>query len=561
MINRYLFSPVKHELSTFILTILFGLAQALAILCEYYMLAKVMALVVLAQANSSTILPYLFFALLALMGRVIFEIIENRLAKKYTSTILQDFRKGIITKLKEKSNFNQQNLGKLYNLLDNGVERLSAYYSGYLPQLMKGVFIPVLFLCFVFPRDIRSGIIMLLTIFLIPFFMILIGKLTEKISKKQWKLISSLSAYLKDILFGIETLKVIGRSKEQYNKILSFSQSYAKATIRVQRFAFLSAFVLELIGTMSIAILAVSLGLRLVSGEMDYEVAFFILLLAPDYYQPMRQLGIFFHTSLDADATSEDIQALLDEEEEIIWGNETLGEVMRLDFNKVSYNYPNSKQNAIDKVSFSLNRNEMLALIGASGSGKSTIMSILLGEIKPQQGEILVNGKSIYHYTKESYLKEVAYVAQKPILVKGSIMDNIMLYSDKKEDSFLKNYQNLFLSLPDGFNTQVGEDGISLSGGQTALVSLARVANSSKKIIFLDEPTSEIDLQTEAILVSALPELLKNKLSVIIAHRFTTINKADKVILLEEGRVVAYGKFDQLQKTNAFLKLRGSDNV
>ena len=203
----------------------------------------------------------------------------------------------------------------------------------------------------------------------------------------------------------------------------------------------------------------------------------------------------------------------------------------------------------------------MLALIGASGSGKSTIMSILLGEIKPQQGEILVNGKSIYHYTKESYLKEVAYVAQKPILVKGSIMDNIMLYSDKKEDSFLKNYQNLFLSLPDGFNTQVGEDGISLSGGQTALVSLARVANSSKKIIFLDEPTSEIDLQTEAILVSALPELLKNKLSVIIAHRFTTINKADKVILLEEGRVVAYGKFDQLQKTNAFLKLRGSDNV
>ena len=173
MINRYLFSPVKRELSTFIFTILFGLAQALAILCEYYILAKVIALVVLVQADSNKILPYLFFALLALAARLFFEVTENRLAKKYTSAILQDFRKSIIIKIKEKSNFNQQNLGKLYNLLDNGVERLSAYYSGYLPQLMKGVFIPVLFLCFVFPRDIRSGLIMLLTIFLIPFFMIL----------------------------------------------------------------------------------------------------------------------------------------------------------------------------------------------------------------------------------------------------------------------------------------------------------------------------------------------------------------------------------------------------
>lgn len=561
MINRYLFSPVKRELSTFIFTILFGLAQALAILCEYYILAKVIALVVLVQADSNKILPYLFFALLALAARLFFEVTENRLAKKYTSAILQDFRKSIIIKIKEKSNFNQQNLGKLYNLLDNGVERLSAYYSGYLPQLMKGVFIPVLFLCFVFPRDIRSGLIMLLTIFLIPFFMILIGKFTEKVSKKQWKLISSLSAYLKDILFGIETLKVIGRSKEQYNKILSFSQSYAKATIRVQRFAFLSAFVLELIGTMSIAVLAVGLGLRLVNGNMDYEIAFFILLLAPEYYQPMRQLGVFFHTSLDADATSEDIKALLEEDEEIAWGNDILEEVQNLKFVEVSYKYLNSDNNAIEKVSFNLNKNEMLALIGASGSGKSTIMSILLGEIKPQQGEILVNGQSIYEYTKESYLKEIAYVAQKPTLVQGSISDNITLYSNKKEDNFLNQYKNIFLGLKDGFDTQIGEGGISLSGGQTALVALARVANSNKNMVFLDEPTSEIDLQTEAILVEALPELLKNKLSVIIAHRFTTIHKADKVILLEEGQVVAYGKFDDIQKTDAFMKLRGSNHV
>lgn len=561
MINRYLFSPVKRELSTFIFTILFGLAQALAILCEYYILAKVIALVVLVQADSNKILPYLFFALLALAARLFFEVTENRLAKKYTSAILQDFRKSIIIKIKEKSNFNQQNLGKLYNLLDNGVERLSAYYSGYLPQLMKGVFIPVLFLCFVFPRDIRSGLIMLLTIFLIPFFMILIGKFTEKVSKKQWKLISSLSAYLKDILFGIETLKVIGRSKEQYNKILSFSQSYAKATIRVQRFAFLSAFVLELIGTMSIAVLAVGLGLRLVNGNMDYEIAFFILLLAPEYYQPMRQLGVFFHTSLDADATSEDIKALLEEDGEIAWGNDILEEVQNLKFVEVSYKYSNSDNNAIEKVSFNLNKNEMLALIGASGSGKSTIMSILLGEIKPQQGEILVNGQSIYEYTKESYLKEIAYVAQKPTLVQGSISDNIMLYSNKKEDNFLNQYKNIFLSLKDGFDTQIGEGGISLSGGQTALVALARVANSNKNMVFLDEPTSEIDLQTEAILVEALPELLKNRLSVIIAHRFTTIHKADKVILLEEGQVVAYGKFDDIQKTDAFMKLRGSNHV
>lgn len=557
MINRYLFQRVKSYALLFSLTVIFSLLGALALVLEYYFVAKVINQVVFFHASAKMVLPFLFYAFIFVILRLFFEVVETKTAKIYTKEILREFRVALLAQLSQLSLKKKLTSGEAYNLLDTGIERLSGYYEGYLPQLMKGVFIPLLFLVVVVAKDLTSAIIMLFTIFLIPFFMILIGKLTESVSLKQWRLLSELSAYLKEVLSGIETLKVIGKSKLQHEKIALFSKNHAKATLKVQRYAFLSAFVLELVGTISIALIAVGLGLRLVEGTMDYEIAFFILLLAPEYYQPMRKLGALFHTSLDAEAMSKDLEAFLSADNEVIWGERTLDSVDSLEFRGVSYRYPKSSTAALYELSFSLKKGEALGLIGHSGSGKTTIFKLLLGEIKPTKGEILINGLPLSAYQKGSYYNALGYVAQKPFLACGSILENATLYEPNEREGFLSSYEALFKNLPEGFLTKVGEGGTSLSGGQTALVTLARVYNSKKSLVLLDEPTSEIDLASEEAVVSSLPSLLENRLTLIIAHRLQTLSKLEKIILLSEGKLEASGTYEAVIQTRAFEKMKG----
>lgn len=561
MMNRYLINPIKSYSSAFLMTIVFSLLGALFLLLEYYFVAKVINRVVFLNASSKEVLPLIFYALVALAFRLVFEVFESKIAKKYTTAILKEFRIKLLEKMSFLSTKKFLTSGEAFNLLDTGIERLGGYYEGYLPQLMKGVFIPLLFLIFVVANDFTSAIIMLVTIFLIPFFMILIGKLTQNVSLRQWRILSRLSAYLKDVLSGIETLKVIGESKAQYEKIVLFSKNHASATLKVQRFAFLSAFVLELVGTISIALIAVGLGLRLVEGTMDYETAFFILLLASEYYQPMRKLGALFHTSLDAESMSKDLEAYLNEGDEVVWGEEVLEKIDKLQFINVCYKYPNASIDALNNINFSLNRGDALGVIGHSGSGKTTIFRLLLGEISPNKGEILVNGKSISSYTKESYYQALGYIAQKPFLAKANIRENAILYDFEKKEKFLLDYQSLFSKLSQGFETPVGEGGLKLSGGQTALVALARVYNSDKTLLLLDEPTSEIDLESEKAVVSSLPRLLENRISLIIAHRLQTLAHLQKIILLSEGQIKAYGTYEEVIATEAFDKMRGGKKV
>lgn len=557
MMNRYLAGALKGHTKTFVLTLCFSLLGALMLLFEYYFVAKVINQVVFLKGSQEVVVPLLGFAFLFLVVRIFFEALESRFAKSYTKAILVEFRTRLLEKMGQVGLKKVANSGEAYNLLDGGVERLRGYYEGYLPQLMKAVFIPLLFLGFVFIKDMTSFFIMFGTIFLIPFFMILIGKLTESVSLRQWRILSQLSSYLKDVLSGIETLKVLGESKTQYEKIALFSQKHASVTLKVQRYAFLSAFVLELIGTISIALIAVGLGLRLVEGEMNYEVAFFILLLAPEYYQPMRKLGALFHTSLDAESMSQDLEAFLSEEEEVAWGSEDLEKIESLEFKAVSYRYPNASFEALKTLSFSLARGESLGIIGHSGSGKTTLFKLLLGELKPTEGEILVNKKPIETYTKKSYYKALGYVAQTPHLVQGTIMYNATLYDKKKNELFLAPYATLFSDLKEGFATYVGEGGTKLSGGQSALVALARVYNSDKSLLLLDEPTSEIDLKSEKAIVDSLPKLLDNKITLIIAHRLETLKSLSKLLLLSQGEKKAYGTYDEVIKTSEFEKMRG----
>lgn len=311
--------------------------------------------------------------------------------------------------------------GELLNTAVEGIEALDDYFSRYIPQLASAVFIPLLILGFVFPLDFKSGIILLLTGPLIPFFMILIGKLAEKKSLQQWQSLSRMSAHFLDMLQGLTTLKVFGRSKDQAKVIGRVSESFRKATLGVLKIAFLSAFVLEFLAMISTALVAVTLGLRLINATIAYSEALFLLILAPEFYLPLRTLGSQFHARLSGENAAKRIFEVLELESEIsclkeeveVNGKEQGKRVQTknqdnaeekgslLSFKHVDLRYDQDAETVLDDICFEVRSGERIALVGPSGAGKSSILQILLRFIEPTRGEVWVNGTSLNHIPED----------------------------------------------------------------------------------------------------------------------------------------------------------------
>ena len=308
----------------------------------------------------------------------------------------------------------------MVNVLVEGVEALETYFGRYLPQLLLAILIPLLILFFVFPLDVVSGLILLFTAPLIPIFMILIGKLAQHLTQKQWEQLSRMSAHFLDVLHGLTTLKIFGRSKEQIEVIAEISERFRQTTLGVLRVAFLSALVLELVATISTAVVAVSLGLRLIYDQITFQEAFFLLLLAPEFYLPLRQLGTQFHAGMEGISASKRIYELLalplPEKPFLAQEHLPYQQEITVTFQEISYSYPEGKGLALDKVSFPLLPREKIALVGTSGSGKSTVAHLLLGFLKPAEGEITINSIPLTKIPLEEWLQNVSFVSQHPYL-------------------------------------------------------------------------------------------------------------------------------------------------
>ncbi|MCI0478542.1 MAG: thiol reductant ABC exporter subunit CydD, partial [Anaerolineales bacterium] len=331
--------------------------------------------------------------------------------------------------------------GELTNTLIEGIESLEAYYSQYLPQLVLAALVPLLILAFVFPLDILSAVVLLFTGPLIPIFMILIGSAADALTRRQWKSLSLLSAHFLDVLQGLTTLKIFGRSRDQIETIARVSHQFRDATLGVLRVAFLSAFALEMIATISTAIIAVEIGLRLLYAQIEFEQAFFVLVLAPDFYLPLRLLGTRFHAGMTGVAAGARVFQMLETpveqgckgaegQERIL--SEVEGSPLLpcsptpLRFENVWYSYDNTRA-ALNGVSFSIERGERVALVGHTGAGKSTIANLLLRFIAAERGEILCDGKSLDDWSPREWRAQIAWVPQMPYLFNDTIANNIRL--------------------------------------------------------------------------------------------------------------------------------------
>ncbi|MFH2114257.1 MAG: thiol reductant ABC exporter subunit CydD, partial [Spirochaetota bacterium] len=324
----------------------------------------------------------------------------------------------------------RERTGELVNTLVQGVDRLDAYFRTYLPQLGLALLVPMIILVVVFPLDWLTGVIFLFTAPLIPLFMVLIGKEAEQRTERQWKLLGRLSSHFLDVLQGLRTLKAFGLSKRQGKVVESVSEQYATITLKVLRIAFLSALALELLATISTAIVAVQIGLRLLYGQITFVESLFVLILAPEFYFPLRQLGAAFHSGMEGIAAGERVFDLMRTDSEIpdtAPGMPQPGLATgSISFENVAYSYQEGSRISLRGVSFEVPLGKHTALIGSSGSGKSTIFSLLMGFIQPQEGQILINGLDLSNLSLSAWRSQIGWVPQFPYLFNDTVMVNIL---------------------------------------------------------------------------------------------------------------------------------------
>jgi ATP-binding cassette subfamily C protein CydD len=410
------------------------------------------------------------------------------------------------------------------------------------------VVVPLLIIVVVLPVDWFSAVLLLLTGPIIPLLMALVGNYTEKRIQAQWTALSRMSAHFLDVMQGLTTLKLFGRSQAQQEQIARISKQFRDKTLQVLRYAFLSGAVLEFMTAMAIGVIATTLGVRLLNHGITFASAFLVLLLTTEFYRPLRELGVQYHATMEGEASAKRLFEILETPLPVEVGaavDEAIpAGAITIDITDLSYKYPGKERPALERVSLSLPANTCTALVGRSGAGKSTLVNLLMRFLDTMNGTISANGVPITALPLERWREYVALVPQRPYLFYGTVRDNIRLARPEANDNEIMHAALLagaaaFIDeLPWGFDTQVGEQGMQLSAGQAQRVAIARAILKNAPVLILDEPTSSLDPDSEALIRQSLTTLMRNRTVLVIAHRYNTIAQADRVAVLEDGRLI-----------------------
>lgn len=562
MLDKRLLREAKGQGRRLAILIGLGLAGGVLAVLQAGFITKIINGVFLEGLDLAAMQAWLAFLLVVMAARAGVVWVTGTCAYTLAAGIKLDIRRRLVDHVFDAGPVQMAAVpaGELANTMVQGVENLEAYFSRYIPQLAGAVLIPVLILFVAVPIDLTTAAIMLITAPLIPLFMMLIGQLAERRNKQQWAKLSKLSAHFLDVMRGLATLKLFGRSKEQTEVIARMSEQFRDTTLGVLKIAFLSSLVLELFTTISIALIAVSVGLRLLYGQMDFSDAFFLLLLAPEFYLPLRQLGSHFHAGMAGTAAAGSIFGLLELKptKAVSRGYLELDsqESIAVSFKDVHSAYDDGGRPALNGLTFDIKPGTKLALVGPSGAGKSTVINLLLGFIQPDQGQITANGIALNQLNYEAWRKNIAFVPQTPHLFYGTVADNIKLgnqdvvLAEIEAAARAAGAHDFIMMLPDGYQTVVGEGGQGLSGGERQRLAIARAFLRNARFIILDEATASLDPYSEELVEQAIERLMLGRTVLVVAHRLTTVTRADSIVVLNRGRAVECGKHTELLARN-----------
>jgi ATP-binding cassette, subfamily C, bacterial CydD len=436
--------------------------------------------------------------------------------------------------------------GRIAHVAVDAVEGLDAYYSRYLPQRAIATLLPFTILAVIFPLDWISGLVLVLTAVFLPLSMIVIGEESHERNRRLWGRLAQMSGRFLDILQGLTTVRMFGAAQRETREIARASREYRTLTMSVLRVAFISSFMLELISAVSMAIVAVLSGLRLLHGTMDFRFGFFILLIAPEYFLTLRMLGTFYHSRMEAVSAAEQIEEFLGApagEPVAAKGpaGKTIDAVPAISFRGVSFSY--GRKPILQGATFQISKGEHVALVGESGAGKSTILSLLLGFAAAQAGTISVDEKNLADLDVTGWRARLAWLPQRPTIFHGTLRDNIVLGRPDATEPELREAMRLarvdeFLDrLSHGMDTLLGEGGQGLSAGQAQRVALARLFLRRPLLVLLDEPTAHLDAQSAALAREGISALARGRTTIEVTHKPEALPAMDRVLALRDGRV------------------------
>lgn len=551
-LDRRLIRELRAAPLVLLMTIGAGFLAGLAAVWQASQVSRVVAGVFLDHQALAAVLPALWALLAAVFLRVGLGFLSETAALALARRV-KDHLRGLLARhilTLGPSAAQAERSGALLHTAVQGIDALDAYFSQFLPQLALAGMLPIAYVLLVLRIDPLSALVLAVTGPLIPLFMFLIGSTGEQLTRRQFGALRQMSAYFLDTLQGLATLKALGRSHDQHRRVAEVSERYRLTTMQVLRLTFLSALVLELLGTLGTALIAVQMGLRLLYGRMAFEQAFFLLMLAPEFYLPLRALGLRFHASMAGISAARQIYAVLNQPVPVTAAGAQpidLRQPFNITLREVSYTYPERDQPALDGVSLEIAAGQTVALVGSSGAGKSTLAALLLRFLDPASGDIWVNEHALETIDLEQWRAQIAWVPQRPHLFSGTLAENIRLADPNASDTALNaalraaNLEALVQELPLGLRTPIGEGALRLSSGQAQRLALARAFLRDAPFVIMDEPTAHMDVESEAALIEASRVLLAGKTALVIAHRRSTVLAADRAIVLENGRVVADG--------------------
>ncbi len=520
-----------------------GVVVALLVLAQAFLLARVAARAfdgsVLGDVTSAL---FLLAAVVAARGLGVwgFEVAGRRAAADVISRLRLDV---VDTRLRRRpAALDGAQTAEVSTAAVSGADALEAMFARYLPQVVLAAVVPVAVLVVVVAIDPLAAGVMLLTLPLVPLFMWLVGRQTQRRARERWRALAHLANHFLDVVRGLPTLRAFNRGPAQAARIAAVSDEYRRATMGTLRIAFLSGAILELAATLGIALVAVVVGVRLAQGDIGFEPALTVLVLAPELYLPLRNLAAQWHASADGAAVAERLLDL-SEGAPTVSGSVTAPSpaLAPIRFERVSFRYPAREIDVVRDVDLELRPGEAVALVGRTGGGKTTLLSLLLRFAEPTSGRIVVGDHDLADIDAADWRRHLAYVPQRPTLFRGTLADNVRLGRPDAGDDAVRAAAELaaadaFVSaLPTGYETVVGEGGRTLSTGERRRVALARAFLRDAPLVLLDEPTADLDPESAAGIAGAVEQLRAGRAILLVTHDLELASRADRVVRIEAG--------------------------
>ena len=535
----------KNDKLYLALVVCFGLLEALFIILQMHKISMIANAIFMQNIAVVTLHTDFVQLMLYMIAVVLCNRIGSAMADNLAFSVKNTASSLLLEKLDRLGGVygSGKDSGSCFVMLTDGVERLELFFAQFLPQVLKTAITPILFLVFIFPIDWVSGILLFITIPIVIVFMMLIGRFSKHASEQQWSVLQTISGFLHDAMVYLPWLKIWGKAEESAYKVDRIANDFRLRTLKVMQVAFLSAFVLEFFTMIGVALVAVTLGVRLVEGMVGFQMALFVILLAPEFYVPLRTLGSKYHDSINAMSAFKEITSFLNKEEPER-GNVSLElkEAPEIVLCDVGYTYKESGV-SVENINLHLTPGSKTVVFGESGCGKSTLLALASGMKLAQQGSVTWNTVEINQLSLDTIRSQVGYMGQDIYVFSGTVYDNIAMgdstitMEQVQQACAAIGFDKIVETFAQGYNTLLGENGRGLSGGQKRMLGMARIFVRDRKFVVCDEPLAGLDVQSEQMVYQALNRLLEGRTALLVSHREEIIHLADRVYFMEQGKL------------------------